>query len=159
MQVIRGQSDMIWSLTSHPHSVRQALAQITAYLRTRGVQEAHCLNVELVLAEVLNNICEHAYCGADDGRILTSISCGNDMVHCHITDKGSAMPGLMPPMGYFRDPDTCDFDDLPEGGFGWGLIRAIAADVQYERRNVENHLFLQIAPESEAYSRAVSGIV
>ncbi len=159
IQVIRGQSDMIWSLTSHPHSVRQALAQITTYLRARGVPEAHRLNVELVLAEVLNNICEHAYRGADDGRILTSVSCSHDMIQCHITDKGSAMPGLTPPKGRFRDPDTCAFDDLPEGGFGWGLIRAIAADVQYERRNVENHLFLQIASASAPCARAVSGIV
>lgn len=156
---MRGRNDMMWSLTSHPQSVRQTLAQICTYLRECDLDEGQCLNVELVLAEALNNICEHAYAGADDGRILTAISCRGADVQCHITDKGRAMPNLTPPLGGFRDPDNFAFDELPVGGFGWGLIRAIAQDVQYERRDLENHLFLTIAAELEQSPQLACGLV
>ena len=76
--------------------MRHTLAQICTYLRECDLDEGQCLNVELVLAEALNNICEHAYAGADDGRILTAISCRGAEVQCHITDKGRAMPNLTP---------------------------------------------------------------
>jgi serine/threonine-protein kinase RsbW len=41
-------------------------------------------------------------------------------------------------------------DDLPEGGFGWYLIRTLARDVRYDRNGVTNCLtFWLPATESE----------
>ena len=35
--------------------------------------------------------------------------------------------------------------DMPEGGFGWFLIKDLAKDVTYHRVKAENHLSLRLA--------------
>ena len=38
-----------------------------------------------------------------------------------------------------------DLCDMPEGGFGWFLIKDLAKDVTYHRVEPENHLSLRLA--------------
>jgi hypothetical protein len=49
-------------------------------------------NVELALAKVLNNICEHAYRGRDDGRIEIGLRGVPDGIAVEIGDHGRPMP-------------------------------------------------------------------
>ena len=46
------------------------------------------------------------------------------------------MPNGQPPFGFAPDV-TVALDDLPEGGFGWFLIKDLARDVSYERQGNE----------------------
>ena len=47
---------------------------------------------EIVLAEVLNNVVEHAY-AQGSGPILLTLSLGDGLLHCRVEDEGAAMPG------------------------------------------------------------------
>jgi serine/threonine-protein kinase RsbW len=91
---------------------------------------------ELVLAEVLNNIVEHAY-ATEPGKIEVTLRRIGGCLMCHVVDAGGPMPGGMLPTGVAAPP--CG-DDLPEGGFGWHLIRSLSRDMAYTREGGVNHL-------------------
>ncbi|MEZ5798130.1 MAG: ATP-binding protein [Paracoccaceae bacterium] len=96
---------------------------------------------EIVLAEVLNNIAEHAY-AQGDGTILLSLALGHDRLDCVIEDQGGPMPGGALPEGAAPDPAR-----LPEGGFGWHLIRTLCCDLSYERIGPTNRLKFSLPAE------------
>ena len=48
-------------------------------------------------------------------------------------------PGGEPPAGQAPDPD-----DLPEGGFGWHLIRSLSKDLEYHREGDRNFLTFRL---------------
>lgn len=101
--------------------------------------------VELVLAEALNNVVEHAYPEPDQpGAIHITAQHQQDGVHFQICDWGRPMPDCVAPIGKLVPCDG-DVKDLPEGGFGWFLIKDLAKDVIYKRVYNENRLSLRIA--------------
>ncbi|WP_386800972.1 ATP-binding protein [Litorisediminicola beolgyonensis] len=101
--------------------------------------------VALVLAEALNNVVEHALAGRSAGRIDLSLYFTDARLHCRIRDDGAPMPeGAIP---VTTRPDlTQETQDLPEGGFGWFLIRELADEVAYTRRRGENQLDILFDP-------------
>ena len=117
--------------------VRRVMAILRQTLERWGMDQMTAGTVEIVLAEVLNNIVEHAYAEAP-GQITLEMSLRPDKVECSICDTGAQMPGLALPEGKLasRDPDN-----LPEGGFGWFLIRSLTEDLRYARQNDANHLY------------------
>lgn len=92
---------------------------------------------EIVMAEALNNIVEHAY-GSKMGMIEIAVDLGDDGLHCLIVDQGAPMPDLKLPPG--RAYILEEMQDLPEGGFGWFLIRSLTLDLQYSRLHDQNFL-------------------
>ena len=94
---------------------------------------------ELVLAEVLNNIAEHAY-AAGAGPVEVTLAAGRTGILCRIVDKGVALPGESLPEGHLPGGPGTALADLPEGGFGWHLIRALTADLAYQRSDGCNRL-------------------
>lgn len=100
---------------------------------------------ELVLAEVLNNVVEHAY-GEAGGRVEVSLQKGPGGVQCLITDEGRAMPGGELPEGRLPGGPEINLSDLPEGGFGWHLIRSLSTDLTYARVDGQNRLSFLLAP-------------
>jgi serine/threonine-protein kinase RsbW len=105
---------------------RAALATIMARLRQIGVTDEQAGGVEIALAEVVNNILEHAYSGVEPGRILLRAISAQGLLQLLLVDWGAPLPD----------------EELPEGGFGWFLIRTLARDVRYRRANGRNHLRL-----------------
>jgi serine/threonine-protein kinase RsbW len=100
---------------------------------------------EIVMAEALNNIVEHAY-AAHSGAIEISVDLGADGLQCVIADSGAPMPGHSLPQG--KPHALQDLDDLPEGGFGWFLIRSLAQDLQYSRTREQNYLRFRLPAHS-----------
>ncbi len=97
-----------------------------------------CLGTtELVLAEALNNVVEHAY-ASYAGQIEVEVRRGPGQLRFHIADKGLPMPGAEPPKGHL--PAVGAFEDLREGGFGWFLIRSLSQDLIYRREGERNLL-------------------
>lgn len=80
----------------------------------------------LVLAEVLNNVAEHAYGGAA-GPVAVRLVTQGGSVAARVMDRGGLPPDL-------HAAHPCDPDTLPEGGFGLGLIRTLATDIDQHRR-------------------------
>lgn len=97
---------------------------------------------EIVLAEVLNNIVEHAY-GNADGQIQISVIRAAQSLNICIMDRGRPMPDLKLPPGELRP--LYDGQDPPEGGFGWFLIRSLTQDLQYQRVKDQNILQFRLA--------------
>jgi serine/threonine-protein kinase RsbW len=92
---------------------------------------------EIVLAEVMNNIAEHAY--AEAGGLMTvKIALRKGMVRCEVADSGTPMRGGCPPEG--RLPCLCAGDIPAEGGYGWYLIRSLTTDLTYSRSDGRNLL-------------------
>jgi serine/threonine-protein kinase RsbW len=121
-------------------SVRQALATVSAALDRQAVVADDRANAELVLAEVLNNVVEHAYRDRGEGEIELTLKLGAGDLTCAVTDGGLPLPGgRLPTAGPEPRPD-----DLPEGGFGWTLIMALCQDLDYRRSGGRNRLSFTI---------------
>jgi len=143
------QADMlepfVVKVTSGPLAVRKALELVFDQLSPLTLDVEETSTVELVLAEALNNIVEHAYPPADaSGPVHINIRHCKDGLHVQLRDRGRAMPDHKLPKGQLHSCDV-DFSDLPEGGFGWFLIKDLSRDVEYTRLDGENRLKLRIA--------------
>ena len=123
-------------------AVRQGLAALMAAEPLRGLSDECRGRAEIVLAEALNNIVEHAYAGAP-GQIDISLRLDGAALSCHIADRGRAMPNLALPLGVLRDLG----DDPPEGGFGWFLIHSLAQSLTYARQDGQNCLRFELATD------------
>ncbi|MEL6168818.1 MAG: ATP-binding protein [Pseudomonadota bacterium] len=126
-----------------PEGVRAALA--TAHRATRGLNlgPAAWQNIEIVLAEVMNNIVEHAYAGRNDASIEVSFVAAPGKLDCVTRDSGNAMPDGRAPEGILR-PLSDKLEELPEGGFGWYLIRQLTERMEYRRVDDRNELNFSI---------------
>lgn len=132
-----------------PLSVRHALrAAMARFLRQMTETEAGTL--ELILAEVLNNIVEHGYDNSGEGSITLSIVRDRRGMNCAVSDDGAALPLeclLHGRAGGAEGHVRPDPGDLPEGGFGWFLIRDLAEDLGYRRENGHNLLAFRLPLE------------
>lgn len=133
--------DLRLTFPSSPLSVRRALQTVIADLQELELEERG--SVELVLAEVLNNVVEHAYGPEERGWISLECASEPDGLHFRIRDEGRAMPEGTPPMGA-PSPLPERLDKMPEGGFGWFLIKDLSRDVQYRRIDDMNELTFRI---------------
>lgn len=125
------------TLAADPLAVRQAMLSLTESPTLARLSADHRASAEIVLAEVLNNIAEHAYAGTK-GTVRVCCQATPAGLACQITDQGLEMPGGMLPAGMLP------LEDHPEGGFGWFLIRSLTEDLQYRRLGKQNQLCFTI---------------
>lgn len=129
-------------------AVRKVLDDTIAALQFLDLSGEEYGTIELVLAEVMNNIVEHAYASDPDGMIELKITPTSKGLNCELRDDGNPMPDGAVPLGHLPTANTgpmADIDDLPEGGFGWFLIRDLARDLEYSHQNGKNILTFRIA--------------
>ena len=131
------------------HDARVALDFITSVLRSIPVAPAGVERAELALAEVFNNIVEHAYAPGPPGHVRGDFRITDRFITCVVEDDGKALPDLKI---LFRHGGSLQVarDALPEGGFGWGLIRDLVQDIQYSRRSDGNRLQFLISVGASA---------
>lgn len=123
-------------------SIRLALRQWRQAMQDAEICPDVTARAETVLAEVLNNIAEH---GQDEGQAgwidlhCDMIPSGLQLV---VTDEGRPMPPhlLYPPQHRSPAPDAYSLADLPEGGFGWSIIRCLTSDLQHQGHAGGNRL-------------------
>lgn len=133
------------SIQSGKLAVRDALAQLLNGLSPLSLDVEEAGTVELVMAEALNNIVEHAYPeGSPVGPINIECCHAKDGLHMTVVDEGRAMPDGRTPLGAPVDTNV-PFNEMPEGGFGWFLIKDLAKDVTYTRHASCNTLSLRLA--------------
>lgn len=142
------------SFNADPLSVRVALRTALArFLRQMTREEAGTL--ELVLAEVLNNIVEHGYAESGRGMITLSLVRDGRGLSCSISDDGVELPPtcLQRVTGEAARPQP---EALPEGGFGWFLIRDLVEDLGYHRANDRNLLAFRLPLQAPVRSPSIS---
>ena len=100
-------------------------------------------SLEIVLAEALNNVVEHSC--ADLAGSWFRLFCDFDghTVSVRIEDNGRPMPGAVLPKGLAPSLSVA-MNDLPEGGFGWFLIRSICREISYARSGSVNRIELKL---------------
>ncbi len=132
------------STTSSPLAAREILAELMSQLAPAKLSVEDSGKIELVIAEAVNNIVEHAYPpGAPDGPIQLQVNFRGDAIGITLTDQGLGMPDGQAPTGRAQNVQV-DIMNLPEGGFGWFLIRDQAENVEYRRTAWENCLSFDI---------------
>jgi len=120
-------------------AVRTALQNLRDGLNELHLSQDDTDRIEIVMAEILNNIVEHACSDRPDCNIGIEILHKSSDLQVTVTDNGCAMPGGTLPEGILADIQGSR-DSLPEGGFGWFLIRDLTTNVSYSRRDQKNHL-------------------
>jgi serine/threonine-protein kinase RsbW len=137
------------TLPAAQRDVRGVLAEICQWLRQRDYGADDLGTAELVLAEILNNIVEHAFAASAEGRIDIALRDTGGSLAVQVTDAGAGMPQGAPPSRGLPGVDG-PRDTLPEGGFGWALIRQLSTDLDYRREAGQNRLSLTLARSPDA---------
>ena len=124
-------------------SVAQAIEDLKKSNWCRDAGQDLMSSLEIVLAEALNNVVEHSC--TDMAEVWFRLLCDFDgqTVSIRIEDNGRPMPGNALPKG-LAPMLTVAKSDLPEGGFGWFLIRSICSEVNYARSGSINRLELKL---------------
>ncbi|SEK59048.1 serine/threonine-protein kinase RsbW [Roseivivax marinus] len=137
-------------------AVRDSVIELEDRLVAYGVATEAAGMSALTVAEALNNIVEHALRRHPaQGPIRVEALVRKARMRVVILDHGAPMPGLLPPAGRpldLRVPHA----DLPEGGFGWFLIRALTSRLDYRRRGTENRLRFEIDLDAAAHAAPVA---
>jgi serine/threonine-protein kinase RsbW len=118
------------TLESSPDAISAGLQEMFSSDLLMALSENSRGTVEIVLAEALNNVVEHAY-ASYPGTIEIKITPGNGYLFVRMVDAGLPMPGKELPSG--RLAKAAGTQDLQEGGFGWYLIRSLSQDLSYLR--------------------------
>lgn len=124
-------------------STRQGLRELMDWVEAIGLAEADRAMIEIVLAEVLNNVVEHAFPDFAGGIIEIDARLRGRHLVFSVFDNGVPMPAEQIPQGK-RHNLAVPLNDLPEGGFGWGIIRDLAEDLEYQRADRRNELYFRI---------------
>ena len=139
------------SFTATDLDARDGISEIVSRLRDRGIPAGRADEVQIALTEAVNNVVEHAYSGSAPGDVTIDCQLHAERLWVSIRDAGAPYPGGTLPDGKPAEIDV-QSADLPEGGFGWFLIRELASRVEYERTGRGNNLSLcfeiQVSPPS-----------
>jgi serine/threonine-protein kinase RsbW len=135
------------SIPGEPLAVRDGLRVICRSELAQGLTEDERGTMEIVLAEVLNNIVEHAY-SENPGEIEVALKLSLDALAVTVVDDGLPMPGGDAPAGKLKPIGS--FGDLPEGGFGWHLIRSLSRELVYQRKDGRNRLSFRLEREQSS---------
>lgn len=124
-------------------AARQILSELIDGLEMLDLDQEELATIELVLAEVINNVVEHAYPDrAKGGPIRVHCAQRDDGLQVTVFDEGIEMPEGKAPAGKRHDLNV-DMMDLPEGGFGWFMIHDLTKDIEYKRVGWENRLSMR----------------
>lgn len=128
----------------HGENVRKNLLRLRVWTTSLQLCAESRGDVELVLAEIVNNIVEHAQHGCLNDEILIHGELLENSLAFQIVDYGAPLPFQRIPEGIQPSLDV-GLQDLPEGGFGWMLVRTLTSELHYERRAGANCLSLCFA--------------
>jgi sigma-B regulation protein RsbU (phosphoserine phosphatase) len=123
------------SFRINPDETGEALDFLQASIQAFGVSEAVGRRVLTVLDEVISNVVRHAFGGAA-GSFQVSVGRDQAGLVVEVADGGPPFNPLQR-----EAPDTtAPLEARQAGGLGIVLVRALADDVRYERREGENRL-------------------
>ena len=135
--------EVVFYLPASNEGVRAGVMNASQFIADVGASEDDLTAIELALAEVLNNVVEHAYEGTTDGEMELRIAHQDPHVFFRILDSGRPMPNGRLPLGNAADTALEDFQQ-DEGGYGLFMIRQLARKLRYSREGHYNELSFRI---------------
>lgn len=123
--------------------VRRTIHEVEEDLLRADIGKEDIGSISIVLAEALNNVVEHALNDRDEQKITLITRQRSRSLLVEIRDSGRPMPRGRAPTGNHPMTEFDRFNTLPEGGYGWFLIRELVQDLVYDRQNDENILFFR----------------
>ncbi len=121
--------------------VPDLLDEICLWMMQADATDADITNVQIVLGEALNNIIKHGFESEGSGRIELKISLMGDGIVVRLCDDGIAF--TPPEISDTPLQGKNDLKNLPEGGFGWFLIKQITSSIEFTRFTNRNYLVLK----------------
>lgn len=122
------------TVATTPDAVPEASARIARFGAQAGLSELACFQIQVVVAEALNNIVHHGMTDESHGTI--EIQCGVVAMDFEITiqDRGMALDIL---------PSDRFPDGRAESGRGWPIMVHWADAVEYHAAGAHNELTLR----------------
>lgn len=137
-----GRGSFRLSIPANVGAVAGALDRVDGALCRLGIGPGLRGDVAIALGEVLNNVAEHACAGLPDASLTLCGGLTARDVWVEICDPGHPFPDGCLPMGQAVNL-ALPVESLPEGGFGWFLIRSLTSGVEYRRQDGVNRLTLR----------------
>lgn len=129
-------------LDADPVVVRATLTDMRDRF-ARDVSDDALGRLELVMAELMNNVAEHAPVATSDKLPVIHLCIVRHKagLACALTDDGVSLPDdcVLP-----RSLPPAIADSLPEGGFGWFLVQNLTQALCYYRESSRNYLAFNI---------------
>ena len=124
------------SIDSRLEQVRVLSGALRGIGQELSLSEEQLGQLELMMVEAVNNVIEHAYQMQHGNDVQVRVEYSPQEVHLVISDQGHAMPDAL----HTETREMPNPDDLPEGGWGRGLIHLLADSIRYSRDAKGNHL-------------------
>jgi serine/threonine-protein kinase RsbW len=128
------------SIATYLSLVSDLLNEVSDWLVRVGVTKEKITNIQIALAEALNNVVEHGFVKDGDGTVDIKITVFAEKTVVQVIDNGKEFSPPKIPEPPLLDQN--DFDNLPEGGFGWFLINETTSSFELYRASNKNHLVL-----------------
>lgn len=118
--------------------VKNVSDSLHQFAKTENIDEVLLGQLELILVEAVNNVIEHAYRNQAGHPIHVAFAKSAEEIIFTIKDQGIPVPDDLSA----RKNDMPNEMSLPEGGWGLGLIYALASRVEFSRQDETNTLTL-----------------
>lgn len=130
------------SLTSELSAVRLAAARMGSALAAQGIGAEARAEIELCVVEAMNNVVEHGYGLCAGQPFELSLWWSEHGLVIELRDEGRPIPEGMLDQASLPEVGDGDIQDLPDRGWGLGLLRELMDEVHYESRQGGNLLRL-----------------
>jgi anti-sigma regulatory factor (Ser/Thr protein kinase) len=114
-------------------------AHLDALRHQSGQSQRNCLELNLVLEEIVTNIINHGFKDDAQHRIQVSITLDGNILTVRTIDDGRPFN----PINAQRPKLNGKVEKRPVGGLGLVLIRRYSDDISYERRGKQNVLTIR----------------
>jgi serine/threonine-protein kinase RsbW len=136
METVYKQDNIRLSIDSRFEQVRLLSGALRGIGKELELSDDKLGQLELMMVEAVNNVIEHAYEMQDGNDVRVRVEYSPEAVHLIISDSGRTMPDEL----HSKARDMPNPEDLPEGGWGIGLIHLLADSICYSRDAKGNHL-------------------
>ncbi len=119
-------------------AIGPASAMAEAWLKRSDASPEAVFFLLLTIEELVTNCIKYGYDDAGEHTIVIDLSVANERLTMSVTDDGHPFDPLSVP----RPNLALDIQDRPIGGLGIYLLRELADEVAYERRDDGNRLTL-----------------
>ena len=123
------------SIKSEFKNVSSVCFIVNSFCKENSVPENNIKEIELSLAEALNNIIKHSYKGDGNNKIDIKMNCNDKSFSVELTDYGESRKNLSKPVLEF---DPQNIDSLPEGGMGLFIINQLMDENIYSVEGNKN---------------------